>query len=161
MAETLTPESLSWFLFGGAVFFLMGLALAFDAEHHSQAALDWERLALRAPQARRGAARQSARALLWAYRLGGAAFAALGLCLAAAAERFPRLLLSRFRPVAMTHLGRVVAGLFLILAGMMMSTLLATSEPSRGWGRRVSFWSAWLLILTFLGFGVFLLARPA
>lgn len=151
---------MSWFLFGGAVFFLMGLALAFDAEHHAQAARDWERLALHAPQARWGDGRERARGLLWAYRLGGAAFAALGLGLAAAALRFPGVLLSHFHPSTMTRLGRDVAGIFLILAGMAMSTLVATAEPSRELGRRVSFWSGWLLVMTFLGFGVFVLSRP-
>ncbi|MBI3554235.1 MAG: hypothetical protein HY077_17190 [Elusimicrobia bacterium] len=165
------PQTLVYFLFAAAIFFFMGLGLACDAEHHAEAAAEWERLALGSGAKVSPGLR---RRLAWAYRLGGAAFSGFGLWVAAAASWFPQTLLTRFKVAPAGPAGRLVSGLLFAALGILLATfklgeLARPARPPGGlgadllakpdWGRRLASASGWLVVLSFLALGLFLLSR--
>ncbi len=159
-------------LIGSAIFFFMGLGLAFDAKHHAEAAAEWERLV--SGGAGRGKTRSRTR-LLWAYRLGGLAFSGAGVWAAAAARWFPRWLPERLQAVAVEPWGRMISGLLFIALGLMLSSFklaelvkpprlparladLGTEEKD-DWGPRLGSLSGWLVLLGFMALGGYLLSH--
>lgn len=145
-------EAYACFLFGGLVLFFMGIGLALDAEAHARSLLSWQ------PESSHGR-------LVWGYRLGGLFFVVFGAGILIGLLCYPQSLTAYFKPVRLGFAGRLIGGLFFSLAGMAM-TLLRTSERPGLRGdlnpaRRAAFWSGWMLILSFIVFGAFLLSRLA
>lgn len=156
-----------WLAFGGLVFVLMGLSLAGDAEAHARAAAAWrEALAPAEPPDR-------PRRLVWAYRLFGGSFCALGLWLMLGwevfgARAFPRL--GGASPAARAAGGMALLALGLALAALRLWEWRASRAPrfveaeaprTDGFGPRLAFWSSWLLIGSFIAFGGLLLSPYA
>jgi hypothetical protein len=158
----------AYFFFAAAIFVFMGAGLAFDAEHHAEAAAEWERLATGAA---RGKGRS--RSLEGVYRLAGAGLSAFGVWLAAAALWFPGAL-RPFAPAELAPMARAAAGLLFVAISALLASFKLTERAGykrkgHSWlgedaprldpGRRLASASGWALLLTFLSFGLYLLSR--
>lgn len=148
---------MAWLVFGGVVFFLMGLGLAADARGHARSALQW----LPAGQGS---------SLVLAYRLAGGAFMAFGVLMAFGP--------SWIKPPVLDRAGRSAAGLLLLACGAGLAWAkrpelgggarlsgalereLGLSPAGESWGPSVARWSSWALAAAFVGFGLWLLTRP-
>ncbi len=138
-------------LFGSAVFLLMGGNLILGARSHARAATRW------AEELPPVETRQ--RQLLWAYRAGGAVFAALALwmlwCLARDPARLSILLPSRKPSPA----ARALGGLFFLCCGSILAALGVTRI--KGPEEKAGLWTGRLMALAFLLFGAYLIRRAA
>lgn len=145
---------MAWLVFGGVVFFLMGLGLAADARGHARSALQWL-------PAERSAA------LVLAYRLAGGLFMACGLFMAFS---------GRIEPPVLGRAGRLAAGVLLLACGAGLAWAkrpelgagarlpgdlereMGLSPAPDPLGARVWRWSGWALAAAFAGFGALLLS---
>lgn len=158
-----------WTAFAGAVFALMGGALAGGARRKADELLAWERerrSAVGAPEPAADPARRER--LARAYRAGGLVFAAAGavLLVCAATGRVPAL--ERASRDALPS-GAILTGcgLFLAANGLLRRGLSRAprflqgdplaAEPSPAAGERVALFCARALVLILVAFGVRLL----
>lgn len=163
-----------WAAFAGALFALMGVALAADARGKAEDAVNWERqwrAAVGAPEPSRDEAPRRRRLAL-AYRLGGAVFAAFGVVLLVSAA-------TGRGPFVAREVGReaLIGGIFFTACGAVLAVngwlrrgrrgprflegvLLADDAPPSP-GERIGTACARATIALFLGFGVRLLLEAA
>jgi hypothetical protein len=160
-----------WLAFGGLVFLLMGLSLACDAETHARSVLQWQKSLGQGPARRRG---DGPEGLVAAYRFFGATFIGVGLWLLGGLFLFHGRSLERVSPPALQGAAQALAGALFCLVGLGVGGLRAwTLGSARSWSfidadeprsrvpfrRRVAAASRWLLIASFVGFGLLLLRR--
>ncbi len=168
----MSSEREAWFLFGGAVFFLMGLTLALDAEGRAESLRHWMKASGQAHL--QG---EAAGALTAQYRLMGLFLLAVGAGILAAEMMAPERLAAWFKPKQPTGPARIAGGVFFALSGFALAALKAVdlwSPPSlRGLERelglapeklplrrRAAAASGWLLVFVLLAFSLQLLRRP-
>lgn len=114
-----------WTAFAGAVFALMGAALASGARRNAEDAVEWERQWRGAVSAAEPAKTDEQKVLGWmkAYRAGGAAFVLLGLRFASISAAGGSAFTAR-----PSVLETAAAGLFFTAAGVFLA--------ANGWHRR-------------------------
>lgn len=146
-------EQAAWVVFTGAAFILMGAGLFTDAPIHAQAAQDWQERIRGGVGARRGPDR-----LVWAYRVGGLLFAAVGAWLLSALALFPEWIAARTRPTLLGSSGQLFGGMFFAVCGALLVSARA-GEWVGGRPRTLSFWNGCALAALFIVFGAFLFSR--
>jgi hypothetical protein len=164
-------SSALWIAFGGLVFLLMGLSLACDAEAHARSVTQWQKsLGPAAPASGRAGSER----LVAGYRFVGVAFSLAGLWLLAGLLVFRGRLLGRVSAPSLSGPGQALAGALFSVIGLGFGALRAWSAvAARSYAfveaereaasatlrRRVAAASGWLLIATFVFFGLLLLSR--